>query len=203
MTNEQTVLIRHRKRLHHTRLIVLCLIAAVALVARGDDEELNSLLARFEGASYFFTQFDVAQEIVKHGDKRALPRLASLLESKDRHVRGNAAFIFAKFGDPRGLATIEDILQDFSADRHVEFWGIELLVPSNETAEEATAKFLRSSAGVKQQIEADRFYAVHLLGVLGDRRAIPLLRPLLTDPDIGDKVRWALEEIRHEGHGRR
>ena len=43
---------------------------------------------------------------------------------------------------------------------------------------------------VEQQIRADRYYAVHLLGNLKDRRAVPILIPLLTDIQL--KVRGAL-----------
>jgi hypothetical protein len=43
-----------------------------------------------------------------------LPSLARWLSHADRHVRGNAAFIFGGLGDPRGFQVITDILTDRS-----------------------------------------------------------------------------------------
>jgi HEAT repeat protein len=48
---------------------------------------------------------------------------------------------------------------------------------------------------VAEQIRADRYYAVHLLGDLKDRRAVPILIPLLTDIQLKYLVPWALGEI--------
>ncbi|MBP6717163.1 MAG: DUF1287 domain-containing protein [Acidobacteria bacterium] len=48
---------------------------------------------------------------------------------------------------------------------------------------------------VARQVEADRYYAVHVLGVLKDPRAVDILLPLLDDAQLKDKVRWALDEI--------
>lgn len=42
------------------------------------------------------------------------------------------------------------------------------------------------------QILADRQWAVHLLGDLKDPRAVPVLAPLLKDPDVQDIVPWSL-----------
>lgn len=46
-----------------------------------------------------------------------------------------------------------------------------------------------------QQTRADRYYAVHVLGTLRDKRALRILLPLLGDQDIDYKVAWALGEI--------
>ena len=45
------------------------------------------------------------------------------------------------------------------------------------------------------QIRQDRYYAAHLLGDLKDPRAIPILVPLLTDPDVNYIVPWSLAQI--------
>jgi HEAT repeat protein len=98
------------------------------------------------------------------------------LTQEDRHVRGNAAFIFAALGDPRGFDTITAILRDHS--ERPEGQGI----PGGRWSLQA-------------QIRADRYYAAHLLGDLKDARAIPILVPLLTDPDINYIVPWSLGQI--------
>jgi len=48
---------------------------------------------------------------------------------------------------------------------------------------------------LEQQIRADRYYAAHLFGDLKDRRAVPILIPLLSDRDVSSVVPWALAEI--------
>lgn len=82
----------------------------------------------------------------------------------DRHLRGNAAFIFAELGDPRGFDVIVAILDDRSERREVH---------------KISSVGLPSIQG---QIREDRYYAAHLLGDLKDPRAIPVLASLLTDP---------------------
>src|SRR5262249_48884606 len=96
---------------------------------------------------------------------------------EDRHTRGNAAFIFAGLGDRRGFNVIVGILRDRSEKRQVH---------------------QISSVGLpwmQGQIREDRYYAAHLLGDLKDPRAIPILVPLLTDPDVNFIVPWSLGQI--------
>ena len=91
--------------------------------------------------------------------------------------RGNAAFVFARLGDDRGLEVIQAILEDRSPKRAV---------------------FEIDSAGHPSpslQIRADRYYAAHLLGDLKDVRAVPILIPLLKDEDVKEVVPWSLAEI--------
>ncbi len=135
------------------------------------------LLRQFEGESSFWRQFQVAQAIVAGNDASILPNLEPWLTHQDRHLRGNAAFIFGRFGDSRGFDTIVAILGDRSGKRAV--WKI-------------------SSAGTPDtggQITEDRYYAAHLLGDLKDPRAIPILIPLLKDPEVRDIVPWSLGQI--------
>jgi HEAT repeat protein len=137
----------------------------------------DELLRQFEGETVFWRQFYVAQAIVAANDASILPNLEPWLTNQDRHLRGNAAFIFARFGDSRGFDTIVAILGDRSEKRAV--WSI-------------------SSAGTpatQRQITEDRYYAAHLLGDLKDPRAIPILIPLLKDPGVRDVVPWSLGQI--------
>ncbi len=48
---------------------------------------------------------------------------------------------------------------------------------------------------VDGQIRADRYYAVHLLGELGNNRAVDVLVPMLADAQVNYKVAWALGKI--------
>jgi HEAT repeat protein len=57
------------------------------------------LLRQFEGERVFWRQFEVARAIVAANDASVLPRLEPWLTHEDRHLRGNAAFIFAGLGD--------------------------------------------------------------------------------------------------------
>lgn len=144
----------------------------------------EALVEQFRNERVFWRQFTIAEQIVERHDAAVLPALAAWLNHEDRHLRGNAAFIFARLGDPRGFQVITDILKD-RADRP-EGHGI------------ATA----SSDGryrVARQIAADRYYAAHLLGDLCDPRAIPILVPLLQDKEINSVVPWALGQIGDRG----
>lgn len=91
--------------------------------------------------------------------------------------RGNAGFIFAKFGDDRGFQTIVSILDDRSTNRAIE---------ARDDAGEPSPKM---------QIRDDRYYAAHLLGDLRDVRAVPILIRLLKDEDVNYIVAWSLGEI--------
>jgi HEAT repeat protein len=123
---------------------------------------------------------EVAKKIVALRDTRMLTELESWLTIEDRHLRGNAAFIFAGLGDDRGWEILGAILGDMS--NRAEGQGIPM-APSN------------GQFSLAAQISADRYYAVHLLGELKDERAVPILVPLLTDSQVHYKVAWALGEI--------
>lgn len=141
------------------------------------DKTLSSaaLVERFKSEKVSWRQFTIAREIVDRKDPSVLPSLAAWLSHEDRHVRGNAAFIFGGLGDPRGFQVITDILTDYS-DRPP---GV--IDGGNWT--------------LRAQIRSDRYYAAHLLGDLRDPRAVPILVPLLKDKDINAIVPWALGQI--------
>jgi HEAT repeat protein len=138
----------------------------------------RELLERFKREETFFRQFDLGQALAATGDRRAIVELESWL-TLDRHARGNAAFVLARLGDPRGFDTIAQILSDRSPRAvHREMMGSTGHGP-----------------GVREQISCDRDYAAYLLAHLRDSRAVPLLIPLLTDRDVNSRVAWSLGQI--------
>jgi hypothetical protein len=140
----------------------------------------EALVEQFKSEKVFWRQFTIAKEIVDRHDARVLPSLVAWLSHEDRHLRGNAAFIFGGLGDPRGFQVITDILTDRS-DR-----------PEGQGAA------IASSDGryrVARQIADDRYYAAHLLGDLRDPRAVSILVPLLNDTEVSSIVPWALGQI--------
>lgn len=135
----------------------------------------GALVEQFKSEKVFWRQFLIAKEIVERHDASILPALVSWLNHENRHLRGNAAFIFAGLGDARGFQIITDILTDRS-DR-----------PPGDIA--------AGNWTLRAQIRADRYYAAHLLGDLRDPRAVPILVPLLQDEEVNSIVPWALGEI--------
>ncbi len=124
----------------------------------------------------FWRQIEVAKAIVAAGDRSVLPKLESWLTYQDRHLRGNAAFIYAGLGDVRGFDVITAILRDYSERPAGEGFG-------------------GNRWSLREQIRQDRYYAAHLLGDLKDPRAIPILVPLLTDSDVNYIVPGSLGQI--------
>ena len=164
-------------------LITLVVAAATQSALRSPTE----LVSRFQSSQFFFEQFDVAKELVELHDPSVLPSLVGDLSNEDRHIRGNAAFVFAGLGDPRGFEVILAILHDQS-DRPP---GQGAVFTGGISAPGTTANFYH----VKAQITADRYYAAHLLGDLKDPRAVPVLIPLLDEPEVNYIVPWSLGEI--------
>jgi HEAT repeat protein len=153
------------------------LLTAVPDPGRGQQHQSAAeLLEKFKGTGIFWQQFEVAKKIVEVRDTSILPQLKPWLSHEDRHLRGNAAFIFAALGDRRGFDVITAILDDVS--ERPEGQGT---VAGRWT--------------LRGQITADRYYAVHLLGELKDPQAVPVLVALLRDEEVNYKVPWALGEI--------
>ena len=138
------------------------------------------LVKLFQTNRTFYSQFNVAKEIVGLNDPSVLRELEPYLKDDDRLVRGNAAFIFAALGDDRGFQIICEILKDHSSRRP----GQGLVAACNGL-----------SGCVQQEIRQDRYYAAHLLGDLKQPRAVPILIPLLKDRDVQDIVPWSLAQI--------
>ena len=137
---------------------------------------VRDLLGRFKVEKVFWRQLELGRALAGASDCRAIPELEAGLTHDDRHLRGHAAFVLGRLGDPRGFDTIAAILTDRSPRASGQ--GI----PTGTWTVEA-------------QIRADRYYAAHLLGDVGDRRGVALLLPLLNDDDIGYVVPWSLAEI--------
>lgn len=133
-------------------------------------------IKEFENTRLFWRQLESAKKITALCNAWVLPQIEPALRLDDRHLRGNAAFVFAALGDSRGFKLITSMLNDRSA--RGEGQGI----PNGPWS-------------LPRQIEADRYYAVHLLGELKDKRAVPALASLLEDADVNYKVAWALGEI--------
>jgi HEAT repeat protein len=154
-------------------MLALC---APALAGAQTEQSVNILVKEFETTKVFWQQFEVAKQIVRRGENSALPALESWLSNEDRHTRCVAAFVFAGLGDDRGVEIISAVIKDKS-DRP-EGQGV------------PTAPW-----SIQRQITSDRYFAVHVLGALKDKRAVPILIPLLQDEQINYNVAWALGEI--------
>jgi hypothetical protein len=157
--------------------VTLVLLFATPTANRGQQRaSVSDLLQRFENTRVFWQQIEVAKEIVAAKDTSVLSKLELWLTDEDRHLRGNAAFIYDGLGDRRGFDVIAAILGDHSG--RPEGQGI----PGGRWSLQA-------------QIRADRYYAAHLLGDLKDPRAVAILVPLLKDTDVNYIVPWSLGQI--------
>jgi hypothetical protein len=157
--------------------LALILLSIFPGPCQGQSRETGpELVEKFKATGVFWKQLEIAKNIVRTRDVTVLPQLEPWLSLEDRHLRGNAAFIFAALGDRRGFDIIIAILNDRS-DRG-EGQGI----PGGTWNRQA-------------QIRSDRYYAVHLLGELRDPAAVPVLTELMQDNDVNYKVAWALGEI--------
>jgi HEAT repeat protein len=162
----------------------LILLMVIPPLSRGQEQRpsLADLVEQYNKTRVFWQQFETAKAIVVEHDPSVLPRLETWLTSDDRHLRGNAAFVFAGLGDPRGFGIIVAIL----VDRSPRGKGQGGLVPS---------LVADSRAWSNEQIRADRYYAAHLLGDLKDPRGVSFLVPLLNDPEVSYIVPWSLGQI--------
>jgi HEAT repeat protein len=158
-------------------MLVVLLLPSPHIIHGQQRPSVSGLLQQFESEDVFWRQFEVAKAIVAANDTSVLPQLESWLTHEDRHLRGNAAFIFARLGDHRGFDAIVSILDDRSERREVHRIS-SVGLPS-----------------IQAQMREDRYYAAHLLGDLKDPRAIPILVALLTDRDVNYIVPWSLGQI--------
>jgi HEAT repeat protein len=144
---------------------------------------VQQLLEQFAGTSVFSEQFEIAKELATHRDAQALIALEPLLRDDDRHLRANAAFVFARLGDPRGLATLSGIVADRSER------------PLGQGIPGGSFNFDPPRWWMSEQIRADRYYAVHVLGELRDSHGTDILVPLLGDSEVNYHAAWALGQI--------
>jgi len=136
----------------------------------------KDVLALFKAEPVFWRQFEIAKALAAASDRSVIADLEPWLTHDDRHLRGNAAFVLGRLGDPRGFDTIVAILADRSSRPAGQ--GI----PGGNWT-------------MRAQIRTDRYYAAHLLGELKDPRAVDVLIPLLDDDDVGYIVPWSLAQV--------
>jgi HEAT repeat protein len=160
----------------------MTIFAVCAVPGTQQDVSVARLLGQFKSEAVFWRQFEVGKKLATVADRAVLEALVPLLAHEDRHVRANAPFVFARLGDCRGFETLKETLSD-NSDRPP---GQGVSVMSFNTMPRWS---------LARQIEADRYYAVHILGELKERRAVEVLLPLLADADVNYKVMWALGEI--------
>jgi HEAT repeat protein len=166
--------------------IVLAAPAALAMgataFAQSQNLSLAALLDQFQTTN-FSRQLEVGKHIAQLGDVRALQVLEPWLGHEDRHLRANAAFVYASLGDARGFETLRGILTDRSYR------------PEGQGVPGGSFNPGQPQWWLPGQIRADRYYAVHLLGQLKSARAVEMLLPLLEDPDVNYHAAWALGEV--------
>ena len=137
-----------------------------------------TLIDAFKNAKVFYLQAWVGYKLKDLHDTNILQSLILIddLTNDDRHVRANAAYVFAALGDSRGFGTLENILSDRSPRPRSQG------VPDGNWTLQA-------------QIASDRYYAAHVLGDLKDPRAVPILISLLGDKEVNAIVPWSLSQI--------
>ncbi len=157
---------------------MLLVLGAPVICSQSSDSSTAELTRRFLQEDVFWKQHQIAEQLVAKRDPSVIPLLQPLLSDDDRHLAGNAAFVLAGLGDRRGWERLSEILHDQSVRAPRQ--GI------------AVGNFASPSP---RQIEADRYYAVHLLGALKNPQALPLLAPFLKDTKVNYKIAWSLGEI--------
>ncbi len=132
------------------------------------------LVQAFEKAKYGWQQLEIAQQMVKSGDRSLIPALSRHLDSDDEHLRCNAGFVLAGLGDERGL---EAIISELKTKK---------LRPLERPRSDTGEPFLEQRYG---------YYAIHVLGKLRDKRAVPVLIEFLDKEQEHRDIEWALGEI--------
>jgi HEAT repeat protein len=136
-------------------------------VNSGSQSETATLVQEFKTAEYFWQQAEVGEKLVALNDKSIEPAMLELLKSENRAVRCNAGRVLAGLGDDRGLFAVIAELKDKSP--RPTRW---------ESCSDCKTLF---SPG---QIRQDRYYAAHVLGKIGDKRAVPALIETLQDESL-------------------
>ena len=99
------------ERISHVKAGWLRVIASDAEMRARSPREL---LDRFKQETVFWRQFEIGQALASTGDRTVIAEIAPWLTHADRHLRGNAAFVIGRLGDPRGFEAIAAILTDRS-----------------------------------------------------------------------------------------
>ncbi|NQU20499.1 MAG: HEAT repeat domain-containing protein [Candidatus Nealsonbacteria bacterium] len=148
----------------------------IKIVAENDEkgDAMAELLRRFETATYFWQQLDIAEQIVKTGDRSVISQLLPHLDSEDEHLRCNAGFVLAGLGDDRGL---------------------EAIISELKTKKARLSERIRSDTGRRFLEQRYGYYAIQVLGKLRDKRAVPVLIEFLDKEEKFLSIEWALGEI--------
>ena len=141
----------------------------------------SKLLAAFRTETVFWKQIEIGKQLAALNDKSVIPAMVEIAKSPDRRIRCNAGYVLAKLGDERGLATVLAELRDKSPERKVEE--------------------IRSDGkpNVAGQISSDRYYAAHVLGEIGDTRAVPALIAMVQDNDLTGQAAYILGKLGDKG----
>jgi len=93
---------------------MLLILASPDVIHGQQPPSVSELLRQFQVETVFWRQMEVARKIVAANNASVIPALEPWLTHEDRHLRGNAAFVYAGLGDPRGFEVITAILRDHS-----------------------------------------------------------------------------------------
>ena len=140
-----------------------------------------TLLQEFKTAEYFWLQAEVGEKLVALNDQSVAPAMLELLKSENRAERCNAGRVLAGLGDDRGLFAVIAELNDKK--------------PRLTRSESCSSCKSLSSPG---QIRQDRYYAAHVLGKIGDKRAAPVLIETLQDESLYYQAAIVLADLGEE-----
>ncbi len=155
-------------------ILLAFLLGAMGCLAQSAEELLNE----FKAAEYSFQQAKAGEKLAALNDKSVVPALLALLKSANRAERCNTGFVLARLGQERGLHAILAELQDRQPRR--TRW---------KSCASCKSEF---SPG---QISDDRYYAAHVLGQLGDTRAVPALIETLQDESLNYQAAHVLGRL--------
>jgi HEAT repeat protein len=140
-----------------------------------------TLLQEFKTAEYFWQQAEVGEKLVALNDGSIAPMMLEMLKSENRAERCNAGRVLAGLGDDRGLFAVIAELKDKKPR----------LTRSGSCS---SCKSLFSPG----QILQDRYYAAHVLGKIGDKRAVPALIETLEDESLNYQAAIVLGNLGDE-----
>ena len=162
--------------------MVACLLAGLSVglpersFATEPARDAKELLKAFSSVQHSWQQMNVAEEMIKLGDKSVVADIEPFLTSETRQERCNAALVLAALGDDRGSAII---LREFN------------------DKEPRPTELFRSDGkpDPKSQIIEDRSYAAFLLARLKVRSAVPALIEALNDERLTYRAAISLGTI--------
>jgi HEAT repeat protein len=171
--------------------LVLC---QPALISAQPSPSASRLIEKFEKTPVFWQQREVAEQLVAIHDPSVVAKLAPWLSNEDRHLRANAAYVLARYGDKRGFDVICAILTDRSDRPEGQGASGPISVITRANDPDAYQKYLHAHH-LEWQIPADRYYATTMLGDLHDPRATAVLISLLSDKEVNYVVPYALAKV--------